>query len=724
MRFSELVCAVAILIVTSLTATSSAQTGASPQVSPEDFQKYSGMLTEMAPLIQKFHTDVQFPAPRANSRLLPLLPESTVLYVAVPNYGETAHQALSIFRQELRDNPKLRTWWGQGDLATEGPKMEDAVEKLYQLSQYLGEEIVVCAATADLKDPKFVLIAEAKKPGLKEVLPKILKDLSEKSVPSVRVLDAAELAAVKEPSGGDQPVVLIRPDYVILGENIATLRSFNERLDQNPQGFASTEFGQRLLQEYEGGATIVAGLDLRTILKKEGPKDAKGRAEFERTGFSDMKHLVWAHKIVRGQEVSQLELTFNGPRRGIASWLAAPAPMKSLEFVSPEAVFAASILLKDPAQVYDEIVGFATASNPNALASVTQMEQGLNLSLRSDLLAHLGGEITAELDTLPPKDPVWKVLLKAKDPAELLATFRAFFAASGIRPRESNEDGLTYYTLPIPSQGKKLEVSFAVTDGYLIFASSPDTLAEGVRLHRNGESLGRSRLLATALPPSDTTDVSALLYEDPRVMSALSLSKVAPQLAESLMTSNDEHPPVAVAVYGDERALREASRSTGVDFAGSMVVAAVAIPNLLRARMAANESSAVSNLRTANTAEITYAASYPQKGYARDLASLGPGPNGSKEISSQHASLIDATLGDASCTAGNWCIKSGYRFTITTACKLQKCREYVVTATPVNASTGTRSFCSTSDAIPRFRLGAPLKAPLTAAQCLNWEPLN
>ena len=54
-----------------------------------------------------------------------------------------------------------------------------------------------------------------------------------------------------------------------------------------------------------------------------------------------------------------------------------------------------------------------------------------------------------------------------------------------------------------------------------------------------------------------------------------------------------------------------------------LIIAAIAIPNLLRARMAANESSAVASIRTINTAQVTYNSTYPTIGYRGDPASLG-----------------------------------------------------------------------------------------------------
>jgi hypothetical protein len=397
--------------------------------------------------------------------------------------------------------------------------------------------------------------------------------------------------------------------------------------------------------------------------------------------------------------------------------------MGSLDFVSPKAAIATSILLKDPQKIYDEATDLATASNPNALASLAQIEQGLKLSLRDDLFARLGGEITVELDTLPPQDPVWKVLLRAKDPRGLLATLKTLFVTSGITPKELDRDGITYYTLPIPGP-KPREVCYAMVDGYLIAASSQAALAESIQLHHNGESLAKSGMLAASLPPGNSGDVSALLYEDPRAMAALGLMNVSPDLANTLLESTAENQPAVVAVYGEETALREASRSSGVDFGGAMMVAAIAIPNLLRARMAANEGSAAATIRTLNIAQINYEGSYPQKGFAPDLASLGPDPKATNTTTPQHADLIDSTLGNPSCTSGAWCIKTGYRFSITAACKLQMCREYVITATPVNTSSGMRNLCSTSDAVVRFQVGAPLTSPVRAAECRTWAPLQ
>ena len=168
-----------------------------------------------------------------------------------------------------------------------------------------------------------------------------------------------------------------------------------------------------------------------------------------------------------------------------------------------------------------------------------------------------------------------------------------------------------------------------------------------------------------------------------------------------------------------------------------LIIAAIAIPNLIRARTVANEAAAASTTRTINTAQITYSTTYPEQGYARDLATLGPGStNGcSAGSTAEHACLVDSQLGQANCTSGVWCQKGQYKFTISTNCAPARfgeqqqgtdnaCTEYVIAATPENSNAGHRSFCSVSDSIVRSRSGLPLATPPTAEECQGWAPIT
>src|SRR5215469_15939404 len=144
-----------------------------------------------------------------------------------------------------------------------------------------------------------------------------------------------------------------------------------------------------------------------------------------------------------------------------------------------------------------------------------------------------------------------------------------------------------------------------------------------------------------------------------------------------------------------------------------LIIAAIAIPNLLRARMAANESSAVASIRTINTAMITYNSSYPTVGFATALSNLGGTANPCV------AAAADACLIDSVLSAGT---KSGYTFTATGAGGTPQ-TQYFAAGTPTTPSqTGVRTFCAYEDAVVRVDPGGGAIASETACQALL--PLN
>ena len=118
-----------------------------------------------------------------------------------------------------------------------------------------------------------------------------------------------------------------------------------------------------------------------------------------------------------------------------------------------------------------------------------------------------------------------------------------------------------------------------------------------------------------------------------------------------------------------------------------LIIAAIAIPNLLRSKMAANEASAVGSLRTINTAEVTYSSTYGT-GYA-DLSALGT------------SGLLDSVL-----AAGT---KSGYTFTATatggSGTSTSPFTTYTSSGNPLNSSSGTRAFCSDGSGVIRYVVG-------------------
>ena len=129
-----------------------------------------------------------------------------------------------------------------------------------------------------------------------------------------------------------------------------------------------------------------------------------------------------------------------------------------------------------------------------------------------------------------------------------------------------------------------------------------------------------------------------------------------------------------------------------------LVIAAIAIPNYLRARMAANESAATSSIRTITSAEISYLTAYPTVGYASITQLGGANPC---TASSSTGCFIDNNLATATTPPG----KSSYVYGL-----INTASTYYVGAYPnLASSSGTRSFCATEDSVIRVdTTGAPI----------------
>ncbi len=129
-----------------------------------------------------------------------------------------------------------------------------------------------------------------------------------------------------------------------------------------------------------------------------------------------------------------------------------------------------------------------------------------------------------------------------------------------------------------------------------------------------------------------------------------------------------------------------------------LIIAAIAIPNLLRARIAANESAAASGVRTVNTGEVSYSSTYPTVGYAATLVDLGPGgPTAACPAppTSAAACEIDGVLASGT--------KQGYTYTYAGVTGTPAVTYQIKNVPTQPNQSGVRSFCSFADAVIRFQ---------------------
>jgi type IV pilus assembly protein PilA len=146
-----------------------------------------------------------------------------------------------------------------------------------------------------------------------------------------------------------------------------------------------------------------------------------------------------------------------------------------------------------------------------------------------------------------------------------------------------------------------------------------------------------------------------------------------------------------------------------------LIIASIAIPNLLRSKMSANEAAAVSVIRNVHNSQAVYVVQYTSSvGYASTLIALGPGTPCSKAA----ACLTDQLVG----CAAEPCLKSGYLFYMNSTSAGEPYGDYTASATPVTwAGSGQNNFCSTEDGVIRKQKNpaASLGAAELHAGCMD-----
>jgi|SRR5579863_4577923 len=154
-----------------------------------------------------------------------------------------------------------------------------------------------------------------------------------------------------------------------------------------------------------------------------------------------------------------------------------------------------------------------------------------------------------------------------------------------------------------------------------------------------------------------------------------------------------------------------------------LIIAAIAIPNLMRAKMAANDSSAAASTRSIVTGEIAYYSSFPTIGYTA-LVSLGGALNVACVPGTGTACLIDSVLANNGSPANAG--KSGYSFAATPSASGVVAGlndQFLETGTPLGATTGSKAYCAIDDGVVRTQPAGTITLVASYAACQKLNPL-
>jgi len=142
-----------------------------------------------------------------------------------------------------------------------------------------------------------------------------------------------------------------------------------------------------------------------------------------------------------------------------------------------------------------------------------------------------------------------------------------------------------------------------------------------------------------------------------------------------------------------------------------VVALAIVISNVLKGLDTKDDST----FRTVHIAEETFAHTYPEIGYARNLTVLG---NGRPPCTPSHACLLDNVLACPEGTRAGWCSRGGYRYNVQSNSNRPPYKDYWLTATPIERDPKLKNYCMGSDGRVRVGGSQPLKGPYTLEECL------
>ncbi len=540
-----------------------------------DRDKYLVLLSQFA-VLRKQIEQIAFPQPRYSSDLLNRVPANTTLYISVPNLGDFLSQANQTFQDQLKKSPALQEWWNSSH-ANNTADLDAMVQKIHQVSTYLGNEIVI-VGSRQAKESGFAIVADVKQGGLDDLLKQQFP--ASDSKPGITVLDQNSLSAASaSPADNHSVYAVVRDHEAIFSNSVATLALINAQLNTGNSGFAASGFGQQISAAYGRGAGIILAADLHQMKANQAMKmhgSDRAKEAMAKSGIENVSYLIAEHREVNGQPENRVDLQFTGVRQGVVSWLAAPAPIGSLNFVTPNAAIAVAGLSKDPKAIVDDLIAMA-AANGSQTNGLAEAEQKLQINFRDDIAANLGGDFLLSLDGPVLPTPSWKLVIEVNNSENLEQALERMTAAirqlapanapHSITIEPSDADGQRYYSIQDTATGNTV-AQYTYADGYMIVAPSRALIIQAMQTYSSGNSLANSAAFKALLPKDANENYSAVAYQNLTPVLTPLLNQVSGDTADAVRELAADARPTVVCVRGEESRIEAASDSRlfGFDF--------------------------------------------------------------------------------------------------------------------------------------------------------------
>jgi hypothetical protein len=496
---------------------------------------YAEALTAFASLNKELGK-VQQPGVRTSTHLLDLMPENTVVYAALPNLTSTILESHRIMQERINQNAALREWWDKEQSGHRGPNVDRVIDSIREFGDYLGDEIAVSVSMDEKGEPVAPLVlAELKNSvGFQQFLEQQIAKYggNQQGHPALRFVEnplTATASATEPGKKSDELYIWIQDGLFAASPKLNQLQDL-ATLVQNggTNSFTTTAFHNRVAQLYQEGAGLVVAANLERLIEKtqavrtKAENSEQRESALQQLGILNLKYFVLDQKNNAGKTHTQATVSFNEAQRGIPSWLAAPGPMGSLEYISPDANVVAGFVVKDPVKLVDDLLGVIETVSPDLRKTLDKQQVDRGLDIRKDIAAPLGGEFAFAIDGPILPTPSWKMVFEVNDPDHLQQTLErivgevnkeaAKFGKAGLVWDRADIAGRSYYTLKSADFG--VEVNYTYVNGYVVMGPSRAMVERSVRSQEAGYTLLRSARFTAGLPADGNANFSAIFYHN------------------------------------------------------------------------------------------------------------------------------------------------------------------------------------------------------------------
>jgi hypothetical protein len=565
---------------------------------------YAAALASLVSLNKELNK-VWHPGLRTSTHLLDLMPENTTVYAALPNLTSTITESHRIMQERINQNPALREWWEKKHANGHGPNMEQVMSTVKEFGDYLGDEIALSVSMDQKGEPQAPLVlAELKNSeGFRPFLEQTIAKYSGQGKPPIYFVENPLNGSVAvDESKRDPLFIWITDGLFVASPKQEQLQSLANVIQQGGRSsFTSTPFYNRIAQVYQEGAGLVVAANLEKVIEQtkaertKGTDAAKHEEALSKLGVLDVKYFVLDQKESGGKTHTEAALSFNESSRGIPSWLAAPAPMGSLEYISPDANIVAGFVVKDPVKLVDDLLGVIETVSPDLRKNLDKLQADRGIDVRKDVAAPLGGEFAFAIDGPILPTPSWKMVFEVNDPEHLQQTLEkvvgeinkeaARFGKAGLVWDRGEISSRAYYTLRSGDFG--VEVNYTFVNGYMIVGPSRAMVERAVRSQEQNYSLLRSSKFIAGLPADGNANFSAVFYHNLGPL----VQPFAERIANSAGNLPQEHqqaikslaadlPPTLAYAYAKGDSITFAANTDGGPF-GLSPATLLGVPNAL-----------------------------------------------------------------------------------------------------------------------------------------------